>query len=175
MSKMKEHLADIQSGKGKYQPVLVGIDGPEFPAVADPTDRWNGWLGTPWFDRETAQQVADWVNDEGTNRITIDDEGAWLFEGEHADDHDDPRGDLSPWTDINGTQRVTIGARNWCWSDWPVETYHGISRVSCRSCDWDTNDIYTMEVINDLEANCPSCDSSAFDMTIHGEVHHINP
>lgn len=104
-----------------YKPLMVGIDEPMFPALADPTDRWNGWLGTPWFDRASAQAVADWANDGESVHITIDDQGVWVLEYDWNDDYTDPRGELCPWrTDIDGTPRATIGAWAWRWSEWSV-------------------------------------------------------
>lgn len=115
-----------------YQPFIVGIDQPMFPALADPTDRWNGWLGTPWFDRATAQDVANWANDGEYTLITVTDEGVWFANLEYADEYADARGTLCEWrADIDGTPRATIGAWSWCWSEWPADTY---THFCCGGC-----------------------------------------
>lgn len=115
-----------------YKPLIVGIDDPMFPALADPTDRWNGFLGTPWFDRQVAQDVADWANPDGFVRITVTDEGVWYANLEWADEYDDPRGELCKWTtEIDGTPRATIGAWEWCWSEWPADT---LTHFCCGGC-----------------------------------------
>ena len=42
---------------------LVSVDGsePHFPALVDPTDRWNGWL-CPAFTRAAAEGVVEMLN-----------------------------------------------------------------------------------------------------------------
>lgn len=38
-------------------------------------------------------------------------------------------------------------------------TYHGITRIRCRSCEYDTTDRTTMETWNDYGDGCPQCSS----------------
>lgn len=114
---------DISTSVPKYLPFMVGVDDPTWPALADPTDRWNGWLGAPWFDRETAVRIANDVNPDGFVLITVDDEGIWKRDLGYDLYPDTSKGDLSPWrTDIDGIPRATIGAWEWCWSEWPIDS-----------------------------------------------------
>jgi hypothetical protein len=43
-----------------------------------------------------------------------------------------------------------------------VATYHGIERLECLCCGWVTNDDETMEIMNDLEGDCPICVTQFF-------------
>jgi hypothetical protein len=43
-----------------------------------------------------------------------------------------------------------------------MATYHGLVKVSCIACDWETQDDYTMETLNDLSGVCPKCERQFF-------------
>ncbi|WP_030236830.1 hypothetical protein [Streptomyces sp. NRRL S-350] len=42
---------------------LVTLDGPDFPAMVDPTNRWNGWL-SPCFDLTTVRKLAKFLDQQ---------------------------------------------------------------------------------------------------------------
>lgn len=87
-----------------------------FTAYADLHCRWNGWIGCPWFDRQEAERVADWINDNAQH----------FGGGDYADAKWD--GDVLILTADPGTEdefvqrlepneegRYAIGANKWCW------------------------------------------------------------
>lgn len=41
-------------------------------------------------------------------------------------------------------------------------TYHGLIKVSCVLCEYETKDISTMEMLNDLSGTCPNCEKQFF-------------
>lgn len=41
-------------------------------------------------------------------------------------------------------------------------TYHGLIKVSCIVCDFVTSDVSEMEMLNDLDGNCPKCENKFF-------------
>lgn len=41
-------------------------------------------------------------------------------------------------------------------------TYHGLIKVSCVVCDFITNDVSEMEMLNDLDGKCPKCENQFF-------------
>ena len=42
-----------------------------------------------------------------------------------------------------------------------MTTYHGLTRATCLSCEWNTRDTFTIETLNDVEAICPKCNGIA--------------
>jgi hypothetical protein len=43
-----------------------------------------------------------------------------------------------------------------------MATYHGLIKVSCVACLWETTNDSEMEFLNDLDGVCPSCDEQFF-------------
>jgi len=43
-----------------------------------------------------------------------------------------------------------------------MATYHGLIKVSCIVCNWDTQDDLTMETLNDMDGSCPKCAEQFF-------------
>jgi NAD-dependent SIR2 family protein deacetylase len=43
-----------------------------------------------------------------------------------------------------------------------MATYHGLIKVSCVACNWETQEDHTMEMLNDLSGQCPNCDLQFF-------------
>ena len=43
-----------------------------------------------------------------------------------------------------------------------VSTYHGLIKVSCILCEYETKVIYEMEMLNDLDGTCPKCGKQFF-------------
>ena len=43
-----------------------------------------------------------------------------------------------------------------------MATYHGLIKVSCVVCNWETNDDNTIEMLNDLVGVCPNCGAQFF-------------
>lgn len=43
-----------------------------------------------------------------------------------------------------------------------MATYHGLIKVSCVVCNWETTDNHTMTTLNDLDGNCPRCEEQFF-------------
>lgn len=84
-----------------------------YPALADTSERWNGWLAAPRFDRKTLEEIAaDFATCPGSERITIDADGVWAWWPDYANDYADPRGERYEW-DADG--RCALGANGWIW------------------------------------------------------------
>lgn len=43
-----------------------------------------------------------------------------------------------------------------------MATYHGIEHIECLKCGWSTRDDETMELLNDDDDECPTCQSGFF-------------
>lgn len=43
-----------------------------------------------------------------------------------------------------------------------MATYHGLIKVSCLVCSWETTDDHTMTTLNDLDGSCPRCEEQFF-------------
>ena len=43
-----------------------------------------------------------------------------------------------------------------------MATYHGLIKLSCLVCDWQTTDDGTIEIANDLGGVCPDCENQFF-------------
>ncbi len=43
-----------------------------------------------------------------------------------------------------------------------MATYHGLIKVSCIVCNWETSDDSTIEILNDLVGDCPKCQAQFF-------------
>jgi hypothetical protein len=43
-----------------------------------------------------------------------------------------------------------------------MATYHGLIKVSCIACNWETQDDLTMEILNDMDGVCPKCEEQFF-------------
>jgi hypothetical protein len=43
-----------------------------------------------------------------------------------------------------------------------MATYHGLIKVSCLVCDYETTDDSTMEMLNDMDGVCPKCEKQFF-------------
>ena len=43
-----------------------------------------------------------------------------------------------------------------------MATYHGLVKVSCIACNWETTDDYEMEMLNDQDGVCPECSAQFF-------------
>lgn len=99
----------------KLVQVSLGYDGSHYPALADTSERWNGFLAAPRFDRATVERIAaDFDADPNSAKLTIDDDGVWAWWDEYADEYPDPRGELYEW-DADG--RVALGAYGWTWCE----------------------------------------------------------
>lgn len=90
---------------------LPDDEAPWWPARIITGQRWNGWA-IPGFTRETAQEIADYLNalrDEGDVRCTWS--GDELFVTEHAGDAE------GGYTERAGPDDglYWIGAYAWCW------------------------------------------------------------
>lgn len=99
--------------------VVVGDLGP-FPALANLSERWNGWVAAPRFDRATAHAIADAINSDAPQRTgwpcraTVDADGFWYWEKEYAEEYADQRGECYVW---DGDGRVAVGAFGWIWAE----------------------------------------------------------
>lgn len=99
--------------------VMVSLGGSDgdgvgvYPALADTSDRWNGWLAAPRFDRPTLERIAaDLATDPNAERVTIDADGVWVWWEDYASEYTDPRGEHYGW-DADG--RCALGAHSWIW------------------------------------------------------------
>lgn len=43
-----------------------------------------------------------------------------------------------------------------------MATYHGLIKVTCLVCDYVTEDVPTMESLNDMADSCPECENEFF-------------
>ena len=43
-----------------------------------------------------------------------------------------------------------------------MATYHGLIKVSCIVCNWESMDDNTIEILNDLMGVCPNCEGQFF-------------
>lgn len=43
-----------------------------------------------------------------------------------------------------------------------MATYHGLIKLNCLVCGWETKDDNTIETINDLNGICPKCENQFF-------------
>ena len=43
-----------------------------------------------------------------------------------------------------------------------MATYHGLIKVTCVNCEWQTQDDATMETLNDMDGTCPKCERQFF-------------
>jgi len=43
-----------------------------------------------------------------------------------------------------------------------MATYHGLIKVSCIVCEWNSTDESTIEMLNDLSGNCRECQKQFF-------------
>lgn len=43
-----------------------------------------------------------------------------------------------------------------------MATYHGLIKLNCLVCGWETTEDSTMEFINDLMGACPECENQFF-------------
>lgn len=43
-----------------------------------------------------------------------------------------------------------------------MATYHGLIKVSCIVCFYETTDDLEMEMLNDTDGSCPKCDNQFF-------------
>ena len=43
-----------------------------------------------------------------------------------------------------------------------MATYHGLIKVFCLVCSWETTDDHTMTTLNDLDGSCPRCEEQFF-------------
>ena len=43
-----------------------------------------------------------------------------------------------------------------------MATYHGLIKVSCIVCNWQTEEDSLMEMLNDMGGDCPECDNQFF-------------
>jgi hypothetical protein len=78
----------------------------------NPNHRWNGWA-TPWFPIESVRIIQGRL-DQGT-KITIDDDGVWLWREDEIEDMTDPRGFLEESINVDGVRMWDIGQGGWCW------------------------------------------------------------
>ncbi len=99
----------------RFDVVLEGSD-LSFPAWIEPGTRWNGWM-RPWFDRDVAERVVDWLN---TTADELPPDDAWVrarWEGDtivliESDGVEQQEIRCPP--DASG--RYPIGAGGWTWS-----------------------------------------------------------
>jgi Zn finger protein HypA/HybF involved in hydrogenase expression len=43
-----------------------------------------------------------------------------------------------------------------------MATYHGLIRVTCLACDYETRNDSEMEMLNDMDGVCPECGAQFF-------------
>jgi NAD-dependent SIR2 family protein deacetylase len=43
-----------------------------------------------------------------------------------------------------------------------MATYHGLIKAACIACGWETTNDRTMEMLNDQDGFCPSCEAQFF-------------
>jgi hypothetical protein len=43
-----------------------------------------------------------------------------------------------------------------------MATYHGLIKVSCLVCEWETSDDFKIEMLNDTDGICPNCRNQFF-------------
>jgi hypothetical protein len=55
-----------------------------------------------------------------------------------------------------GEMQYLIGKGN------KMATYHGLVKLTCLVCDWQTTDDNTITTYNDLDGNCPNCENQFF-------------
>jgi DNA-directed RNA polymerase subunit RPC12/RpoP len=55
-------------------------------------------------------------------------------------------------------------------SDCPKATYHGITQATCLECGKVTRNISTLEMMNDLDARCPACDTHLVAWFTNGQI-----
>ena len=48
------------------------------------------------------------------------------------------------------------------YNDCPKATYHGLIRVNCLACDYETQEVRRMEILNDMDGVCPECGAQFF-------------
>lgn len=46
-----------------------------------------------------------------------------------------------------------------------MATYHGLIKVDCLACDWNTTNDSEMEMLNDQDGTCPNCEEQFFKWT----------
>lgn len=99
--------------------VTIGDEMKVFTAHVDRSDRWNGWLACPYFDRDEADRVAEWINDDlgydnGEPPIAAEWAIDVLFITEYlGDSNRESTTRIAP--DFDG--RYAIGAYAWCWTE----------------------------------------------------------
>lgn len=99
-----------------FRDMLVTIDGQNgpYPAKADPSERWNGFLAQPWFTRETVQRIVDDLREENLTESTFEWRGengdvlVELLDGEEIDSWGPGPNDL-----------YAVGGYGWCWTEAP--------------------------------------------------------
>jgi NAD-dependent SIR2 family protein deacetylase len=43
-----------------------------------------------------------------------------------------------------------------------MATYHGLIKLNCLVCNWQTTDDRTIEIFNDLGGGCPDCENEFY-------------
>lgn len=43
-----------------------------------------------------------------------------------------------------------------------MTTYHGLVKVTCLCCNWESTDAPTIETLNDMGDGCPECEEQFF-------------
>ena len=110
---MNANEPDLERGLERGR-VSLDEHGP-WPAMIPPR-RWNGW-GCPYFDRQTADAIADYVNAEAARepdvwqtRIDRDGDAYIMRDFTHGGEFDDR---IEP-VEIDGVPHYQIG-NGWCW------------------------------------------------------------
>ncbi|MEU7093000.1 hypothetical protein [Kitasatospora aureofaciens] len=85
----------------------VTLDGPNFPAMVDLTNRWNGWL-SPYFDLDTVRELAKFFDEQAE---------------EYGRDAVDTVHVIDGGTNLDGTPRAVVAKVSWMYvpDEGPVE------------------------------------------------------
>jgi hypothetical protein len=95
----------------KLKAGCVSTDGEQFfRAMYDPSVRWNGWIGCPWFDRAEAERIIPWAS--VGQSFTWDGDVLVMVTHDYADDP----GYVPDRFEPDGPDgRYSIGAFAWTW------------------------------------------------------------
>jgi len=169
----------------RYKRTRVSIDGtPDFEAdvelgKAGEIIRWNGFVGNPWFSREEAQKVIDWVHEtngsptpvECSRFVWVDD---LLVQVDWNGEPGDPPVFTAEVLHPDRLGRYCIGGWSWTWTE--VETCSGcgaperdhLSADECGDHGIDTRDgLGCAVIVRRLICAELECSSAA----MHGSIY----
>lgn len=86
---------------------IDGWDDESYPCLADLGQRWNGFVASPRFTRETVQKITDTLAEIGDDTFAFTKNGALV-------QIDETGSEFELWEpDADG--RYALGAFAWCW------------------------------------------------------------